>query len=134
MYLGHPYYPRWLDNLADDVTGEGAAMQGVAHGAQAVRSIIETARKEYKNQEFSFTGNFGDDGFIEEYSCVMGGAPTQVVVTIHRNGEGKTQHIVVNHRPRSSVLLFARLMGEHFAGTHLAELFISGSPEALVAQ
>jgi hypothetical protein len=32
---------------------------------------------------------------------------------------------VVNHRPRSSVLLFARLMGKQFAGTPLAELFIS---------
>jgi hypothetical protein len=26
MYMGRPYYPWWLDNLADDVTGEGAAM------------------------------------------------------------------------------------------------------------
>jgi hypothetical protein len=24
-YLGKPYYPAWLDNLADDVTGEGPA-------------------------------------------------------------------------------------------------------------
>jgi hypothetical protein len=23
------YYPWWLDNLADDATGEGAAMQGI---------------------------------------------------------------------------------------------------------
>ena len=22
------YYPRWLDNIADDVTGEGAAIEG----------------------------------------------------------------------------------------------------------
>jgi hypothetical protein len=25
IYMGKPYYPAWLDNLADDVTGEGAA-------------------------------------------------------------------------------------------------------------
>jgi hypothetical protein len=23
--MGKPYYPAWLDNLADDVTGEGGA-------------------------------------------------------------------------------------------------------------
>jgi hypothetical protein len=125
MYMGHPYYPAWLDKLADDCTGEGAAMQGVAHGADAVRSIVVAARDEYKNQEFSFTGNFGDDGFIEEYSCEIRGEPTKVVVTVHRNAAGQTQHLVVNHRPRSSVLLFARLMGEQFAGTPLADLFIS---------
>lgn len=124
MYMGQPYYPKWLDNLADDVTGEGAAMQGVAHGAEAVRSIVLAARDEYKHQEFSFTGDFGDDGFIEEYSCEIRGEPTKVVVTVHRNAEGKTQHLVVNHRPRSSVLLFARLMGAQFADTPLADLFI----------
>ena len=32
---GHTdYYPWWLDNLADDVTGEGAFMQGAAQGAR----------------------------------------------------------------------------------------------------
>ncbi|MBV9333743.1 MAG: hypothetical protein JO146_07025 [Candidatus Eremiobacteraeota bacterium] len=132
MYMGHPYYPHWLDNLAEDVTGEGAAMQGVAHGAEAVRNIVVAAREEYKNQEFSFTGDFGDDGFIEEYSCEIRGEPTKVVVTVHRNAEGKTQHLIVNHRPRSSVLLFAQLMGEQFAGTALAELFITESSNARV--
>lgn len=129
MYMGHPYYPKWLDDLADDVTGEGAAMQGVAYGAEAVRSIVVAAREEYKHQEFSFTGDFGDDGFIEEYSCEIRGEPTKVVVTVHRNAAGKTQHLVVNHRPRSSVLLFARLMGEQFAGTALAGLFIVNESE-----
>ena len=28
-----PHYPLWLDILADDVTLEGAAMEGVARGA-----------------------------------------------------------------------------------------------------
>jgi hypothetical protein len=31
----------------------------------------------------------------------------------------------VLHRPRSSVLLFARIMGEKYAGTALAEYFIT---------
>jgi hypothetical protein len=129
-YLGRPYYPLWLDKLADDVTGEGAAMQGVAHGAEAVRAIVVAAREEYKRQEFSFTGDYGENGFIEEYTCQLRGEPTSVVVTVARNAAGDTQHLVVNHRPRSSVILFARLMGEKFAGTHLAALFISSDSES----
>jgi len=125
MYMGQPYYPKWLDNLADDVTGEGAAMQGVAHGAETVHAIVTQARKFYEDQEFSFTGDFGDNGFIEEYTCRILDEPTAVVVTVHRNAEGKTQRLVVNHRPRSSVLLFARAMGEKFAGTPIAKLFIT---------
>ena len=129
MYMGRPYYPLWLDNLADDVTGEGAAMQGVARGAKAVRTIVVAAREEYKDQVFSFTGDYGDNGFIEEYTSEIRGEPTRVVVTVARNAEGKTQHLVVNHRPRSSVMLFARLMGEKFADTPLAELFITKEKE-----
>ena len=128
MYMGKPYYPWWLDNLADDVTGEGAAMQGVAQGAEAVRTIVLTARELYEHQDFKFTGNYGDNGFLEDYTCKIHGEPTSVVVTVTRNAVGKAQHIVVNHRPRSSVLLFARLMGEKFAGSPLAKYFItSGS-------
>jgi hypothetical protein len=127
-YMGRPYYPWWLDNLADDVTGEGAAMQGVAHGADAVRTIVVAARELYEHQEFNFAGDYGDTGFLEDYTCQIRGEPTSVVVTVTRNAAGDAQHIVVNHRPRSSVLLFARLMGERFAGTALAKYFItSGS-------
>src|SRR5271163_225315 len=39
------YYPWWLDNLAEDVTGEGAAMQGVLHGAECVHRLVTDARK-----------------------------------------------------------------------------------------
>jgi hypothetical protein len=124
-YMGSPYYPWWLDNLADDVTGEGAAMQGTAQGAEAVRSIVIAARELYEHQEFSFTGDYGENGFLEDYHCQIRGEPTSVVVTVTRDAAGKAQHLVVNHRPRSSVLLFARLMGEKFAGTALAKLFIT---------
>jgi hypothetical protein len=124
--MGRPYYPWWLDNLADDVTGEGAAMQGVAQGAEAVRTIVVAARELYENQHFTFAGDYGDNGFLEDYTCQIRGAPTSVVVTVDRNAAGKAQHIVVNHRPRSSVLLFARVMGEKFAGTPLAQYFITG--------
>jgi hypothetical protein len=119
------YYPWWLDNLAEDVTGEGAAMQGVLHGAEAVRRLVLDARKVYENQEFQFTGDYGENGFLEEYTCKIKGEPTRVVVTVKRNAAGAAQHLVVNHRPRSSVMLFARIMGERFAGTPIAEYFIT---------
>jgi hypothetical protein len=51
---------------------------------------------------------------------------TSVVATVHRNAAGEAQHLVVNHRPRSSALLFARLMGMTYAGTPLAKFFIAG--------
>ena len=118
------YYPWWLDNLADDVTAEGAAMQGVLHGAEAVRRLVLDARALYEHQEFQFTGDYGDNGFLEEYTCQIQGEPTSVVVTVKRNAAGKAQHLVVNHRPRSSMLLFARIMGKKYAGTPLAKYFI----------
>jgi hypothetical protein len=119
------YYPWWLDNLADDVTGEGAAIEGTLHGAEEVRKLVLDARELYQQHEFQFTGNYGDKGFIEEYTCLIQGAPTSAVVTVTRNAAGKAQHIVVNHRPRSSVFLFARIMGEKYAGTPLAKYFIT---------
>ncbi|BDG01521.1 hypothetical protein [Anaeromyxobacter oryzae] len=125
-YLGKPYYPWWRDDMADDVTGEGAFMERVAHGAETVRSIVDTARREiYEGQEFSFAGDYGDDGFLELYTTHVRGEPTSVVVTVTRNAAGQAQHIVVNHRPRRSVLLISRLMSETFAGTPIAEHFIT---------
>jgi hypothetical protein len=53
----------------------------------------------------------------EDYSSRVHGEPIGSVVTITRNAAGQTQHIVVNHRPLNSLLLFSRLMGEKFAGT-----------------
>jgi hypothetical protein len=119
------YYPAWLDNLADDVTVEGAAMDGAVQGAEAVHSIVVTARALYEGQEFNFAGPYGDNGFLEDYTTQVRGEPVGVVVTVTRNAAGKAQHLVVNHRPRSSVLLVSRLMGEKFAGTPIAKHFIT---------
>jgi hypothetical protein len=127
-YMGGPYYSWWLDNLADDATLEGAAMDGAAQGAEAVRSITVTARQIYEDQEFSFAGDYGDNGFLELYTAHVRGEPTSVVVTVTSNAAGEAQHVVVNHRPRSSVLLVSRLLGEKFAGTHLAKHFLASEP------
>jgi hypothetical protein len=120
-YMGHDYYPQWLDNLADDVTLEAAAMDGTAHGAEDVRSIVVTAKALYENQEFSYAGPCGDNGFLELYTTDVRGVPTRVVVVVTFNDRGQTQEIVVNHRPRSALLSFSRVMLEKFAGTPLAK-------------
>jgi hypothetical protein len=120
-YTGKPYYPLWLDNLADDVTLEAAAMDGTARGAEDVRSILVTARQEYEHQEFNYAGPCGENSFLEDYSSSVRGMATYVVVLVTFNAAGQTQHVVVYHRPRSAMLQFSRLMLEKFAGTPYAK-------------
>ena len=117
------YYPSWLDSLADDVTIEGSAMDGAAQGAEAVRTILVTIRTLYESQEFNFVGPVGDNGFLEDYSAQVRGEPVSCVVLVTRNAAGQTQHIVANYRPRTSLLLLSRLVGEKLAGTPLAKYF-----------
>src|SRR5689334_12099969 len=114
-YKGKPYYPAWLDNLSEDVTLEGAAMEGIARGAETVRSIVVAAREIYEDQQFSFAGPYGGNGFLEIYTTPIHGKPTGVVVAVISNESGRAKHIAVNHRPTSSMLLFSRLMGERLA-------------------
>ena len=119
------YYPVWLDKLADDVTLEASAMNGAAQGAEAVRSIVVTVKGLYEYQELNFAGDYGDSGFLEDYTTHVRGEPLGVVGVISRNAAGETQHIVVNHRPRSSLLLLSRLLGEKFVGTPYAKYFVA---------
>jgi hypothetical protein len=120
-YMGKPYYPVWLDNLAEDVTLEAAAMDGTAHGVKDVRSIVVTAREVYDDQVFNFAGPVGDYGFLEDYTTWIRGVHTKVVVLVTFNDAGQAQQVVVNHRPRSALLSFSRLMLEKFGGTPLAK-------------
>jgi hypothetical protein len=120
------YFPAWLNNLADDVTLEGSMMDGAVQGADAVRAVLVYIRKLYERQEFHYAGPYGDNGFLEDYTAWVQGKPLGNVVLIARNEAGQTQHIVGNYRPRSTLLLLSRLVGEHFAdtptGAHFATL------------
>ena len=91
------YYPSWLDNLADDVTIEGSAMDGAAQGAEAVRTILVAIRTLYESQEFNFVGLVGDNGLLEDYAAQVRGEPVSCVVLVTRNAAGQTQHIVANY-------------------------------------
>ena len=123
------YHPVWLGNLADDVTLEGSAMNGVVRGAEAVRSIVTYIRTLYDYQKFNFAGPYGENGFLEDYTAGVRGEPIGNVVLVTRNAAGQAQHIVANYRPRNTLLLFSRLMGEHFAGTAYGEHFATSALE-----
>ena len=121
------YYPAWLDRLAGEVTLEGSMMDGVLQGAEAVRSVIVAIRGIYEYQEFHFVGPYGENGFLEDYTAwVRGGEQLGNVVLITRNAAGQAQHIAANYRPRSTLLLLSRLIGEQFVGTPIAEHFLTG--------
>jgi len=119
------YYPAWLDNLADDVTLEASAMDGAAQGAEDVRSVVLAVKTLYEYQDVNFTGDYGDRYFVEDYTTQVRGEPFGAIGVITRNAAGQTQHIVVNQRPRSTLLMVSRLLGETFADTPLARHFIS---------
>jgi len=123
------YHPVWLDSLADDVTIEGSAMNGVAQGAGAVRSIVTCIRTLYDDQEFNFAGPYGENGFLEDYTARVRGEQIGNVVLVTRNAAGQAQHIVASYRPRNTLLLLSRLIGEQLADTPYGEHFASSAPE-----
>ena len=104
-------------------------MNGVAQGAEAVRSIVTSIRALYESQEFNFAGPYGDHGFLEDYTAQVRGEQIGNVVLVTRNAAGQAQHIVANYRPRRTLLLLSRLIGEHFAGTPYSEYFASSALE-----
>jgi hypothetical protein len=123
------YRPVWLNALADDVTLEGSAMNGFVQGPDAVRSIVTFIRTLYDAQEFNFAGPFGENDFIEDYTAQVRGEKLGNVVLVSRNAEGQAQRIVANYRPRTTLLLVSRLVGEHFADTPYGEHFASSALE-----
>jgi hypothetical protein len=123
------YQPVWVTNLADDATLEGSAMNGVAQGAEKVRSIVTYIRALYDDQEFNFAGPYGENGFLEDYTAWVRGEQLGNVVLVTRNAAGQAQHVVANYRPRTTLLLVSRLVGEHFSGTSCGEHFASSAPE-----
>ena len=117
------YYPAWLEKMADDATVEGSMLDGAVQGADAVRSVVLTIKSLYDRQEFKFVGPYDDNGWIEDYVAEVHGKPLGCVVLVKRNDAGQTQHVVASYRPRTTVVYFARLLSEKFAGSPIAEHF-----------
>ena len=120
------YYPAWLDKLADDVTVEGSLLDGAALGPEAVRTIIGAIRTLYEHQQFNFAGAYGENTWLEDYTAHVRGEPIGCAVVVTKNTAGQTQHVAANYRPRSSLLLLSRLVGEKLAGTPYAKYFVAG--------
>jgi hypothetical protein len=119
------YLPVWLNCMAEDVTLEGTMMNGAVRGAETVRAILGYVRSLYEDQQFSFAGPYGDDGFLEVYNTRVQGEPIGSVVLVTRNAAGEAQHIAASYRPRGSALLVSQMVGEHFVGTPIAAYFAS---------
>jgi hypothetical protein len=120
------YYPAWIENLADDVTIEGSLLDGAALGPDAVRTIIGAIRTLYEHQQFNFAGAYRENGWLEDYTAHVRGEPIGCAVVVTKNAAGQTQHVAANYRPRSSLLLMSRLVGERVAGTPYAKYFVAG--------
>jgi hypothetical protein len=87
---------------------------------------VGTIRTLYDNQEFNFAGPYGENDWIEDYTSQVQGEPLGAVILVTRNGAGQTQHVAANYRPRSSLLLLSRLVGEKLAGTPHERFFLAG--------
>ena len=94
--------------------------------ADAVRTIVGSLRTLYEHQQFNFAGAYADDGWLEDYTAQVRGEPIGCAVIVTRNAAGQTQHVAANYRPRSSLLLLSRLVGEKVAGTPYAKFFLAG--------
>jgi len=131
------YYPRWLDNLADDVILQGAVFNGELRGAEQVGKMLSFARSLYAFQDFRFYGMRGDL-FLEDYRSRIRGSeayhPSGVeiynFVVVYFNDAGETSQLVMNHRPQSAALLFSSLLTEHFGDAFDPNLFYGGDVSA----
>src|ERR1700759_2429282 len=133
------YYPRWLDNLADDVILQGAVFNGELRGADDVGTMLSYARSLYAFQDFRFYGKRGDL-FLEDYRSRIRGTeayhPSGVeiynFVVVYFNDEGETSQLVMNHRPQSAALLFSSLLTKQFGDAFDPSLFYYGDVSANV--
>ena len=55
------------------------------------------------------------------------GQPTGVVTMTYHDDAEEVQHVIINHRPRSSVMLVSDLLHQKLAGSSLAAHFGTGS-------
>jgi hypothetical protein len=109
-------------------------MDGVTHGAEAVRAILGAIRSLYEYQTITFVGSYRDTGILEDYTAQVRGEPIHCVALITRNAAGQPQHIVANYRPRSSLLLLSRLVREKLADTPMPSTSPPANPETAARQ
>ena len=104
-------------------------MNGVVQGAEAVRSIVTCIRALYETRSSTSPGLTARTASWRTTPPGSAGEQIGNVVLVTRNAAGQAQHIVANYRPRTTLLLLSRLIGEHLAGTPYGEHFASSAPE-----
>ncbi len=119
------YYPKWLDDVAEDATLEGSMVEGVIVGPERLRTVVLKIKSLYERQEFLSVGPYGN-GWIEDYAAVVDGRPLGCVVLIKFNDAGQTQHVAASYRPHSTIDHFADLLAAEFADTPLSAHFPCG--------
>jgi hypothetical protein len=117
------YYPEWVKHIADDATVEGSMLNGALQGADAVPIDRTHYPLTVRGPGVQVRRSLRRQRFIEHYIAKVNGEPIGCVVLIARNAAGQTQHVVASYRPFNSVVVFARLLREKFAGTPIAEHF-----------
>jgi len=103
------------DNLAEDVALEGPVMNGVLRGRDAVLAQLAVVSRFYRDRVDAYAFDHGDY-HVEEYSAIVADRPIIATATMHRDADGKIDHVVVNHRPLSAALTFSRLIAESAIG------------------
>ncbi|RKU04697.1 hypothetical protein C7H84_00570 [Burkholderia sp. Nafp2/4-1b] len=117
--------PLWLANLADHATLEATVLKRPIDGRADILSVIKHAVSLYEFQQHAYKGMVSDHLYLESYRSSVRGLPIETVVVAHRNDQGQTDSVVINHRPLGAALLFSQLMrervDERFRAFYLSE-------------
>jgi hypothetical protein len=107
--------PSFIDNLTEDATLSGGAMNGFIQGKDVVRAFLGTVKALYKDFTIVYQGDT-ELYRLQEYTATLEGHPVTGVVTLRKNADGQYDQVVVNHRPLSSLLLFSSLVSKALEG------------------
>jgi len=128
--LAADYQPVWVASLADDVTLEGSAMNGVVQGAEAVRSIVTCIRALYESPGVQLRRPLRRERLPGGlHGPGPRGRADRQRRPDHPQRRRAAQHIVANYRPRTTLLHLSRLIGEQLADTPYGEHFATSAPE-----
>ncbi|MGW7364788.1 hypothetical protein ACWGI8_15495 [Streptomyces sp. NPDC054841] len=54
---------------------ESSVPSGIVHGAEDVRTVPAYARTLYEHQHFVYVGEYGENGFVDDYASKARGEP-----------------------------------------------------------
>jgi len=120
----------FIDNLADDATLSGAAMNGFISGKDTIRNFLQTIIKVYDGFTINTDVDAGDFR-LQEYTATVKGYPVAGTVLLKKNINGQYNQVVVNHRPLSSLLIFSSLASAATKDTLPPDHFYRGEPQSL---